>query len=140
MNILRLNLLAPIHYRLLKGFDPFEYSGENGEMLFCFELDESQRLSFEPDPQTLLGILVFGGIALKDVPDEPKTDLLELPGGNYIFAQKQELLNRDEIIAMALEIQKEGLWQRLKPGERLYLRYLFEDDSVVTQLYRPYTN
>ena len=140
MNILRLNLPAPIHYRLLKGSDPFDYRDENGEMLFCFELDELQRLSFEPDPQTLLGILVFGGKALKDVPEESKTELFELPGGNYVFAQKRELLNRDEIMTMTVEIQKEVLWQRLKPGERLYLRYLFEDDSVVTQLYRPYTN
>jgi hypothetical protein len=39
---------------------------------------------------------------------------------------------------MAIEQQKDGLWERLKPGNRLYLRILSEDGSPVTQLFRPY--
>jgi len=147
INIRRLNLISPIYYEPLEKADPFDYRAENGETIFCFELNESQRLSFEPDKNTLLGALVFSGKAAgdcstKNYSKEAKTEktFLELPGGLYLFAQKRELLKRDEIIAMAFEIQAEGLWQRLKLGERLYLRYLFEDGSVVTQLFRPYTD
>ena len=138
MNILRFNLLSPIYYVPLASADPFCYREEFGENLFCFALDEAQRLSIEPDAKTLLGALVFGGKSVEGGPENSGAELLELPGGSYLFTQKRELLRRDDIIAMAVEIQKEGLWQRLKLGERLYLRYLFEDGSVVTQLFRPY--
>ena len=141
MDILHFNLLAPICYVPLTDADPFDYSDGMGDSLFCFELDKSQCQSIEPDATTLLGPLVFGG---KAAPEEEgsmseKSGLLELPNGHYLFAQERELLCRDAIITMALEIQKEGLWQRLKIGEKLYLRYLFEDGSAVTQLFRPYT-
>jgi hypothetical protein len=78
------------------------------------------------------------------VPDEGSRDnaeketLCELPRGDYLFAQIRQVLNREEIVSMAVEIQKEGLWQRLKPGKRLYLRFLVEDGSFVTQLFRPF--
>lgn len=38
-----------------------------------------------------------------------------------------------------MELQKEGLWQRLELENRYYLRYLSEDGSEITQLFRPYT-
>ena len=138
MNILRFNLLSPIYYVPLAHPDPFGYEEKCGECLFCFALDEVLRLSIEPDAETLLGTLVFGGKAAENGLENSGAELLELPGGRYLFAQNRELLCRDDIIAMAVEIQKEGLWQRLKLGERLYLRYLFEDGSAVTQLFRPY--
>jgi hypothetical protein len=46
-------------------------------------------------------------------------------------------LNREEWLDMALEQQKDGLWERYKPENRLYVRYLFEDGCPVTQLFRP---
>ena len=135
MNIVRFNLISPLYFSPLKDADPFCYWEENGETVFCFELDEVQRMSIEPDKKTFLGTMVFGGKAAgSGAGKEP----LELPQGHYLFAQKRELLCRDEILAMAVEVQKEGLWQRLKLGEKLYLRYLYEDGCVVTQLYRPY--
>jgi hypothetical protein len=142
MNILRFNLISPIYYVSQADIDPFAYREEKGEILFCFELDESQRLSFEPDRKVFLGSLVFSGKAVVGRTKETggEGDFSELPAGHYLFAQKRELLKRDDIINMAIEIQAEGLWQRLKTGKRLYLRYLFEDGSVVTQLFRPYTD
>ena len=141
MNILRLNLTSPLRYVPLENLDPFAYKPEDGETLFCFELDVSERLCFEPDRDTFLGALVFSAQATESRAGEPKAEggFLELPCGHYLFAQKRELLTRDDIITMAIEIQAEGLWQRLKPGFELYLRYLFEDGSMVTQLFRPYT-
>jgi hypothetical protein len=51
----------------------------------------------------------------------------------------RENLTRDQWIAMAMEVQQEGLWRRLQPETRLYLRYLQEDDRVVTQVWRAFT-
>jgi hypothetical protein len=42
-----------------------------------------------------------------------------------------------EWLDMAIEQQKDGLWERHKPESRLYLRFLFEDGRYVTQLLRP---
>ena len=128
-------MLAPLYYSPEAEGDPFAYREGNGEKLYCFEIDETQRLSIEPDAKTLIKKLVFGGIAAG--PDSGPARL-ELPIGEYLFAQEREILSRDEIVAAAIEIQAEGLWQRLVPGNRLYLRYLYEDRSPVTQLIRPY--
>jgi len=57
--------------------------------------------------------------------------------GNYIFTQKWDFLGRENIIELIIEMQKEALWQRYKPGKMLYLRYLYEDGKYVTQLFRP---
>ena len=142
MNVLRFNLISPIYYFPQPNIDPFDYREENGETFFCFELNEVQYLNIEPDKNALLGALVFGGKAVDGYPKEvgAEGDFLELPSGHYLFAQKRELLCRDEILDMAVEIQQEGLWQQLEIGKRLYLRYLFEDGSIVTQLFRPYTD
>ena len=134
MKINRLNLLAPLFYFPEAAPDPFSYREGDGDKLYCFEIDETQRLSFEPDAKTLLKKLVSGGNAAGAAGGAR----LELPSGDYLFAQERELLGREEIIAAAVEIQAEGLWQRLEPGNRLYLRYLFEDGRAVTQLFRPY--
>ena len=135
IDILRLNLRSPLYYAPDKDSDPFGYSEGEGEKLFCFELDETCARDFEPDKITFLGNPVFGGKASREVREETH---LELPRGNYLFAQKREILNRKDIIDLAVEIQQEGLWQRLLPGDKLYLRYLFEDGRFVTQLFRPY--
>ena len=151
--IFRLHLVFPIYYIHENEPEPFIRRAEgnsgnaedarNKEKIFCFELDESQYLNIEPDREKLLGTLLSGGEARlsggKAFSGEAGQKQGEIPQGNYLFAQKRELLNRDEIIALAVEIQQEGLWQRLTPGKALYLRYLYEDGSDVTQLYRPFT-
>ena len=140
MEIQRLNLLAPLYCYPESAPDPFAYREGNGEKLFCFEIEETQRLNIEPDAKTLLKRLIFGGnAAMSDYAGAEDEALRKLPAGYYLFAQEPEILGRDEIIAAAVEIQAEGLWQRLEPGNRLYLRYLFEDGSFVTQLFRPYS-
>jgi len=164
-DIFHLNLISPIFVLPMENLDPFTSPiGGNGgdkcaaigscsgaEKVFCFKLDEAEYLAFEPDQAKLLGTLpeslVFGGIssageegaAAGKEKTAGKTTAAEIPKGNYLFAQKRKILSKEEIIEMAVEIQMEGLWQRHKPGRFLYLRYLFEDGSWVTQLYRPFT-
>ena len=144
--IFRLNLISPLYYTTGGGSDPFGYredvEGAAGvERLFVFELEESQLRSIEPDRERLFGPLIFYGISGgKLVPKTPDGDTpSQLPGGDYLFVQKREILGREKIIDLAVEVQQECLWQRLHPGKRLYLRYLFEDGRGVTQLFRSYS-
>jgi hypothetical protein len=129
--ILRLNLAGPLSFTPHEGSDPFNLSDGKllgpggGEYLFCFKLESSESLKFEPDPAGLLGPLMNA--------EDPI-----LPAGQYMFSQIRRLLSKDEILEMAVEIQKEALWQRLIPEPRLYLRYLYEDGRGVTQVFRPY--
>ena len=134
INIFNLNLAAPLFYTPDNAQDPFNCPGD-GERLFCLELDETQYSSFEPNKEKLIKGMVFSGKAAVEEENEP---FLELPAGQYTFAQEKKLLNREEIIDMAVEIQMETLWQRNKPGKLLFLRYLFEDGNWVTQLFRPF--
>ncbi|MCL2557754.1 MAG: hypothetical protein FWE09_04680, partial [Treponema sp.] len=60
-----------------------------------------------------------------------------LPAGLYAFAQKRRELRREECAAMAMDLQKDAIWEGHHPGSILYLRLLFEDGSPVTQLFRP---
>ena len=143
MMIHSLALLSPLYY-FQDESDPFDIKDDaggnsTGEKLFCFDLDEAQCLSFEPDKDKLLGGLVFSGVSTlePEAGRSPKTQL-ELPRGNYLFAQERGILSRDGIISLTVEIQLQGLWQRLLPLKRLYLRYLYEDGSWVTQLFRPF--
>ena len=135
--IFRLKLLSPLFYVPLEKPEPFDNPEETGgrERLFCFEPGDA--LGFEPDPGQFPGKLIFGGEAAAEA--QAGEPLLELPGGTYLFAQKREISGREGIIELAVEMQQEALWQRLKPGDRFYLRYLFEDGSFVTQLFRPYS-
>jgi hypothetical protein len=126
--ILRLNLVSPLLFTPHEGspFGPIEEQSEGGgESLFCIELASPESLKFEPEPAGLLGALV-------------RTEKPTLPAGLYMFSQMRQMLCKDEILEMAVEIQKEALWQRLIPEPRLYLRYLYEDGRGVTQIFRPY--
>jgi hypothetical protein len=144
LDITRLCLVSPLFYTLmsgcfrLEGKDPFSWSGGSEEELYCFELNPAQAQAFEPDGTSLLGPLLFAGRAVTEPEISDKSEKIELPAGNYLFCQERNVLRRDEILEMAVELQQEGLWQRLECGERLYLRYLFEDGQGVTQVFRPY--
>ncbi|GHV63385.1 hypothetical protein AGMMS49587_13240 [Spirochaetia bacterium] len=130
---IRLELCSPLRYRADSALVPFHYEAGAGDLLFCFDLDPDQSRSIEPEDACFLGSLVFAG-RLTESPGAQ----LELPAGNYLFAQERDALNRDEFIEMAIEVQKDGLWERLTPAARLYGRYLFEDGRAVTQVFRPY--
>jgi hypothetical protein len=136
MEIMRLTLVAPLFYQKDEA-GPFEMRGDRGDRCFCFEIGAEEALNFEPDESRLLGKLIFGGKRDEASGETPGKE--KLPAGSYLFAQEKEALDREAIIRMAVEIQQEGLWQRLKPDPRLYVRRLFEDGREVTQVFRPYT-
>ena len=155
MEIFNLNLVSSLFYYPVDEPGPFSFGGPDGESagiiagsgrgngcasredkLFCFELDEELYRSIEPDAKKLIKKLIFSGKAAGNLSGE---GLLELPSGNYLFAQKRETLRQEDLLAMAVEVQQEALWQRLEAGKKLYLRCLFEDGAMVTQIYRPYT-
>ncbi|MDR0289390.1 MAG: hypothetical protein LBI06_00455 [Treponema sp.] len=100
--------------------------------MFCFELDQGQAGRIDPQEDYFLGKLVFSG------KDTNGPDTVRLPAGLYLFAQQRGALNREECISMAIEQQKDGLWERLYLENLLYIRRLFEDGSPVTQIFRPY--
>jgi hypothetical protein len=145
---IRLELRAPLFYREEPGLVPWtpeepgpgysEAAGsaeETEERLFCFTVDAVQGRSIEPDPARLLGPLLVAGRSAAGSA-EPAGGL-ELPAGNYLFAQQREVLSRGAFVEMAMELQKDGLWERLQLEDRLYLRYLFEDGKMLTQVFRP---
>jgi hypothetical protein len=63
--------------------------------------------------------------------------LLELPAGEYFFVQVRENLGAKEFVEMAVELQKEGLWERIPLGKTVYFRILWEDGAPVFQVLRP---
>ncbi|MDR2101694.1 MAG: hypothetical protein LBP43_03910 [Treponema sp.] len=134
-SILTLHLRAPLFYTAKAELDPFDYKPLDGEVLFCFELNPAQYRCFEPG-EPYLGPLIFKG---KAMPQQAGADGFQLPRGTYLFAQVRENLPREAWIAMAKDIQQEGLWRRLPPEPRLYLRYLSEDGRIVTQVWRAFT-
>jgi hypothetical protein len=146
--LLRLELRAPLVYREDPALRPFESAapaaagespaGPVEETVFLFELDAAQGLSIEPDPARLLGPLVFSGRPTAAEPGGPGPRR-EIPAGRYLFAQERRLLNREECVEMAMEVQKDGLWERLRPEPQLYLRFLTEDGGTVSQVFRPYS-
>jgi hypothetical protein len=103
------------------------------EWLFCFGINPAQARSIEPSAADYLGPLLLRGRA----PPGEAADTAELPPGNYYFAQERALLDRGDTLFLALELQKEALWERRDPEDRLYLRYLAEDGAFVTQVWRP---
>jgi len=142
--LVRLDLRLPLVYAEITGShtdnEDFSLLVENTafeqaheELLFCFELDSRQSRSIEPKREGLLGALIFAGRT--DSGDSGKK--VTLPAGKYLFSQCREALNREEWLDLAIEQQKDGLWERLKPENRLYVRYLFEDGKTITQLFRP---
>jgi len=133
--LIHLDLRAPLLYTETSGLDAFNCptSGEAAtEFLFCFELNQEQSQSIEPQPENYLGRLVFSG---KNIQNQEQGKL-ELSAGLYLFAQRRGIINREECIALAIEQQKDGLWERINLGNRLFLRFLYEDGSPVTQLFR----
>jgi hypothetical protein len=155
--MMRLELLAPLFYTKFPEDITRrhgEYGGiENEEILFCFEINPKQGCDIEPDHKQFLGNLLFAGH--KDntsnplstsVPAEPLCEInrndaenvVVLPAGCYLFLQHRGdmALNQGEWLDMAIEQQKDGLWERHKLGNLLYLRYLHEDGAVVTQVFR----
>ncbi|MDR2922874.1 MAG: hypothetical protein LBU85_05985 [Treponema sp.] len=141
--LVRLDLRTPLLYTEAPGLDAFGCPPPDeagAEFIFCFELDPGQTQSIEPQPDNFLGRLVFSGRNVQNQGNRACKASLELPAGLYLFAQRRGVIGREECIALAIEQQKDGLWERLNPGNRLFLRFLYEDGSPVTQLFRPFIN
>jgi hypothetical protein len=137
LNIVKLNLYTSLFYSRDTGLNPFKHTDLLGEGVFYFEINPAQSLSIEPKKEHYLGNLLCGGILDPQAPPSKEAEIFELPAGEYMFAQVRNILSREEFIWMAMEVQKEALWQRLSLEDRLYLRYLFEDGKEVTQVFRP---
>ena len=72
------------------------------------------------------------------IDEKERNDTVLLPQGKYLFTQcrSEAVLSRDEWLDLAIEQQKDGLWERNKLLDLLYIRFLFEDGSFVTQVFR----
>ena len=136
--LLRLKLCAPLEYFSAPELDffagPFVQNDSAPELLFCFEIEREQGGHIDPQADGFLGRPVFSGRG------DGKEGEHCLPAGLYLFVQKRKALGPEECISMAIEQQKDGLWERLQLENRLYIRYLFEDHSPVTQFFRPITS
>ena len=146
MEIKQLHLAAPIYYLREQNTvleDPnTALQAENlpEERIYCYELEPSQALEFEPCRDSFLKNPVFCG----KTPEQNQklgsieNDTEELPEGTYLLYQEEGYLKSDRIKEIAYEIQQEGLWRRLLPCPRHYIRFIREDNRIVTQLLRPY--
>jgi len=133
--LMYLHLHSPLFYIEAPELSPFNYvCSENDiaqESLFCFKLNEEQAQRIDPDVSCFLDELVFAGKG------DGKQGNLKIPAGRYLFSQQRKALEKNECITMAIEQQKDGLWERAKPENLLYIRRLYEDGSPVTQIIRP---
>jgi len=128
-----LDLRAPLLYTKTDTL-PAEIS-ENEEFALCYELNPEQSRCIEPDRELLLGPLVFTGRKSGETDLSPD-QTVSIPAGNYLFTQRRKGDGHLFWLDLAVEQQKDGLWERYKPGNRLFVRFLFEDGSPVTQLFR----
>ena len=94
------------------------------ENLLCYTLNPLEAYKIDPAPDRYL---ISG-------PEQAA----ELTAGIYYFTQlRKEHTENNELLELAIELQKEALWNRLKLEDKLYLRTFFEDGSPVTQFWRP---
>jgi len=123
------------------------------EFLLCFELNPTQSQSIEPVKEQFLGNLLYSGIKSLDSlcdlsvlasqreenPDNSNISKVSLPVGRYLFMQSRgnAPMKQDKWLDMAIEQQKDGLWERNKLKNILYVRFLHEDGAIVTQIFRP---
>jgi len=115
---------------------PFEIQ-EKEEYLHFYEINPRHSNSIEPAQRQFLGDLVFIGKKSSDETENGKQ--VALPKGNYLFTQQrsEKPLSQADWLNLAIEQQKDGLWERNKLENSLYIRFLFEDGKAVTQIFRP---
>jgi len=132
--VTKLYLNQPLYFE--KSSTPPQDMDKNDEILLCYDLEPAQSRSIEPDSALLLGSLLFSGRKSGEL-DANQAEKVSLPAGNYLFTQRREALNREEWLNLTIEQQKDGLWERNKLLPRLFVRFLHEDGSFVTQIFRP---
>jgi hypothetical protein len=135
-----LDLCSPLFYKKIDKL-PSKHK-KNEEFLVLYELDPVQCCSIEPVWETFPGKLIFAAQKLDDLRLKTDTETIILPAGKYLFIQKRNkstVLEQEELHNLAIEQQKDGLWERYKLTNQLYIRFLFEDNLFVTQFFRPCT-
>jgi hypothetical protein len=143
--IVNLELCSPLYYLSVKDL-PLK-PDKNDEFLLQYELNPIQSRDIEPDKEQLPGILISSGVKTEDNTLEHEDKLtpqtVVLPAGKYLFSQLRTDLNDEnplnfytDWLDLAIEQQKDGLWERYKLENKLYVRYLFEDGKFVTQVFR----
>jgi hypothetical protein len=140
--IIKLHLASPLYYertddpgtRWFHDYPTRAVAAETPvpECLFGFEIKAEQYRSIEPDAASFIIEPPFFKGSLS-----PREADFTLEAGLYLFTQSRESLDREGILELALEIQKEGLWEGYALDRKLFLRYVFEDGAVVTQVWRP---
>ena len=134
---MRLDLREPLKFEKIS----FEENGSNlnitehEEVLLCYELNSDQSRSIEPDCENFLGSFLFSG---RKIEGQITEQVVSLPQGIYLFMQQRSAhaLNQAEWVDLAIEQQKDGLWERNKLENLLYIRFLHEDGAFVTQVFR----
>ncbi|MDR0598645.1 MAG: hypothetical protein LBG84_00995 [Treponema sp.] len=151
MDFTKLRLVSPLRYQPFAGLssglftETLNRREDSGETLFCFELNPALAFSIEPNDAAYLGPLLAAGSAVNGGIIDQGAAALVLPAGGYFFTQIRSngRRNAGETAAlcteMAMELQKEGLWRRLKLGKIVYFRILWEDGARVFQALRPLT-
>jgi hypothetical protein len=136
---MHLHLGSPLRFIPDAGLDPFAYDPRQGEALFCLTIAPPHYQSREPDPRSYLEAAAFAGRAEDALDPEGAASLpvMELPAGVYLFAQIRDTADKETLIRMSIELQREGLRQGRVLDRRVYLRRLYEDGSPVIQLFRP---
>ena len=145
-----LYLHSPLVYTEVPDLSPFESGFPQNEtepdLIFCFELNNVQSGRIDPDADCLLGKLIFAGKSTVTAHGAVTAHSavsagdIQVPAGRYLFTQQRRALGMNECISLAVEQQKDGLWEREKPGNLLYIRRLYEDNSPVTQIIREIRN
>jgi len=134
---MHLDLRTPLFYTksAVSDVDVPPLFPENDEFLFCFNLNPAQCRSIEPVREQFLGDFLFSGVKTAGSKADQS---VSLPAGEYLFVQSRgkSPMNREEWLDLAVEQQKDGLWERHQLGDMLYIRFLYEDGAVVTQLFR----
>jgi hypothetical protein len=133
-----LDLCSPLFYK--KTDKLFSKLLENEEFIVLYELDPIQSRSIEPVRELFPGKLIFTAQKFGDLCLLPDAKKVVLPAGKYLFSQyrnKFSVIKQNELFDLAIDQQKDGLWERNKLANQLYVRYLFEDSLFVTQLFRP---
>ena len=128
-------LHSPLYYFKVNE-EPFTYKSKESELVMAFMLSTPE--SFETDKENFLSSpLWIGKTSPENTYNQSKNSTaLNIPQGQYFFSQIRKNLNKEECIDFAIEVHKEGLWQRKGLGEFMYIRYLYEDGSPVTQVLR----
>jgi len=132
--LIKLDLRAPLFFVKTEALP--DKIAEKDEFLLCYDLNPAQSHSIEPIREQFLGALTFVGRKTDDS-DAVQAETVSLPAGDYLFTQHRSALNSEEWLDMAIEQQKDGLWERHKLKSVIYIRFLYEDGSFVTQFFRP---